>query len=272
MATVLWGKGFLCISVQSKRKTWFQFPFLKKTESILGTVPVRTFPALSRVLHYLRGKFLHRRFCTSGTRIWGRILGNEFWTPEFWTRILGLIFVDSASLRGPEKFTLEKFTSQNSSFKLQPRNRGKNAHIALSAQLCDLRPFVGAPDLGLAEGGRPDLFWFPRFFRFVPIVFGNTPICSDLLPISDLSKFVFKTLPDIDQSSGEGPPRSPKFWWRCLLYAGGLQNVPNRWAYGPFSQEKSKRVVPPQEARGKISLTCLHNAPWWIQKRKRHIN
>ena len=32
-------------------------------------------------------------FCASGTRIWGRILGNEFWTPEFWTRILGSNFL-----------------------------------------------------------------------------------------------------------------------------------------------------------------------------------
>ena len=57
--------------------------------------------------------------------------------------------------------------------------------------------FVGAPDLGSAEGGHPDLSKFvpispfsSDLFRFVLLVFGNTPICSDLfrfLPIcSDL--------------------------------------------------------------------------------------
>ena len=40
----------------------------------------------------VRDKSLHREFCASGTRILGRILGNEFWTPEFWTRILGSNF------------------------------------------------------------------------------------------------------------------------------------------------------------------------------------
>ena len=33
-------------------------------------------------------------------------------------------------------------------------------------------------------------------------------------------------LPDIHQSSGEGRPGSPEFRRRCLLYEGGLRNVP----------------------------------------------
>ena len=47
-------------------------------------------------------------------------------------------------------------------------------------------PF-GAPNLGSAEGGHPDLFRFVSIspfssdlFRFALHVFGNTPICSDL--------------------------------------------------------------------------------------------
>ena len=41
----------------------------------------------------VRDKFLHRGFCASETRIWARILLNEFWTPEFRTRILGSNFL-----------------------------------------------------------------------------------------------------------------------------------------------------------------------------------
>ena len=38
---------------------------------------------------------------------------------------------------------------------------------------------------------------------------------------------IHNNLPDIHQSSGEGPAHSPEFRWRCLLHVGGLQNVPN---------------------------------------------
>ena len=53
----------------------------------------------------VRDKFLHRGFCTSETRIWGRILGNKFWTPEFRTRILGsnFLILFFSSKRGPLK-------------------------------------------------------------------------------------------------------------------------------------------------------------------------
>ena len=67
-----------------------------------------------------REKFLQRGFCTSGTRIWGRILGNEFWTPKFRGQILGLDFLLLLfqQKRAPEKVNLEKFTSQNPPFAL----------------------------------------------------------------------------------------------------------------------------------------------------------
>ena len=84
--------------------------------------------------HKLRDKSLHRGFCTSGTRIWGRILGNEFWTPEFWTRILGSNFLTLFFLqqkRPPEKYTLKGFTSQNSPSKIQPRNRATKFTLPL---------------------------------------------------------------------------------------------------------------------------------------------
>ena len=48
---------------------------------------------LSRpTMQNLRDKSLHRGFCTSETRIWARILLNEFRTSEFRTRILGSNF------------------------------------------------------------------------------------------------------------------------------------------------------------------------------------
>ena len=63
------------------------------------------------------------------------ILGNEIWMPEFWTRILGsnfLILFFSQQKRPPEKFTLEKVTSQNSPSKIQPRNWA----ITITLHLC----------------------------------------------------------------------------------------------------------------------------------------
>ena len=66
-----------------------------------------------------------------GTRIYGRILGNEFWTPEFWTRIVGTNFLILffSSKRGPWKIHLReirlpKFTFQNSTQK----SGNKNSH------------------------------------------------------------------------------------------------------------------------------------------------
>ena len=48
--------------------------------------------------------------------------------------------------------------------------------------------WIGAPTLGSAEGGHLDLFRFvpispfsSNLFRFALLVFGNAPICSDLL-------------------------------------------------------------------------------------------
>ena len=83
--------------------------------------------------HNFRNKSLHRGFCTSGTRIWARILRNEFRTPKFWTRILGLNFLTPffQRKRPPEKFTLEKFTFQNSPSKIQPRHRVKKFTLHL---------------------------------------------------------------------------------------------------------------------------------------------
>ena len=89
----------------------------------------------------VRDKFLHG-CCTSGTRIWGRILRNEFWTPEFWTRILGSNFLilvfpaKEAPLKiHPPEIHLPKFTFRNSTQKY-----AKNIHIApLQGRLADFQ-------------------------------------------------------------------------------------------------------------------------------------
>ena len=80
----------------------------------------------------VRDKSLHRGFCASGTRIQGRILGNEFRTPEFWTRILGSNFLtlffppkEPRSKIHPREIHLPKITFQNSTQK-----SGEKIHIA----------------------------------------------------------------------------------------------------------------------------------------------
>ena len=47
-------------------------------------------------------------------------------------------------------------------------------------------------------------------------------------------RYIHENLPDIHQSSGEGPPHSPEFRWRCLLYEGGLRNVPKWFCYKQY--------------------------------------
>ena len=99
----------------------------------------RTFPELrewpfcseSVFPEIVRDKFLLRGFCTSGTRIWGRILRNEFWTPEFWTQIPGSNFLTLffSSKSGP----LKNSPSRNSPPKihlpkLNPEIGPKNSH------------------------------------------------------------------------------------------------------------------------------------------------
>ena len=75
----------------------------------------------------------------------GRILGNEFWTPEFWTRILGSNFLILAFPSKvapckihPREIHLPKFTFQNST-----RKSGQKNHIApLQGHLADKFPKV----------------------------------------------------------------------------------------------------------------------------------
>ena len=83
-----------------------------------GIFPICPFPP-SRSDKYLHRGILHLR-----NPIRGRILGNESWTPEFWTRILGSSFFDpvffqqmspqknSPSRNSPPKIHLQKFNPE----------------------------------------------------------------------------------------------------------------------------------------------------------------
>ena len=91
-----------------------------------------------------------RGFGTFGTRIEGRILGNEFWTPEFWTLSAWVEFFDPVfpAKEALEKFTLQKFPSRNSPPKVHlPKFNpeiGSKIHIApLQGRLADeIRPEI----------------------------------------------------------------------------------------------------------------------------------
>ena len=99
--------------------------------------------------------------------------------------------------------------------------------------------FFGAPDLGSPERAHPNLFRFipikPPFssdlFRFVFLVFGNTPICSDLLrflPIS--SDFFSERLRTNQETPLSADPfcKSPTFQ-TCTLFSANFRPV---WPVG----------------------------------------
>ena len=102
-------------------------------------------------------------------------LGNEFCTPEFWTRILGSNFLTLffAQQKSPaEKFTLEKFTSQNS-----PSSGKKKAHkhklfgpVALGTpRECPRdKPGLSPGQSGFVPGTNPG---------FLLILHSGSPVC-----------------------------------------------------------------------------------------------
>ena len=125
----------------------------EKPGNLLGPLQGSFGPFGPEIRKKVRDQFLHRGFCTSETRIWARILLNEFWTPEFRTRILGsnflVLFFQGKEAR--EKFTVEKFTSQNSPSKIQPRNRAKKFTLHLQGHLAETR-FPGPLGPGVKKG------------------------------------------------------------------------------------------------------------------------
>ena len=77
----------------------------------------------------VRGTFPQRRFCTSWTRIEGRILGCKYLSSEFWGRIQFLSFFPikrAPSKIHPGEIHRQKFTSKKST-----QNSGWKIHIAL---------------------------------------------------------------------------------------------------------------------------------------------
>ena len=84
------------------------------------------------------GDFSGTNFCTGdfappepefGPEFWETNFGRPNFGPEFWGRILWSYFFQEK--RPPRKFTVEKFTSQNSPSKIQPRNRAKKFTLHL---------------------------------------------------------------------------------------------------------------------------------------------
>ena len=72
----------------------------------------------------VRDKSLHRGFAPPQPEFRPEFCETNFGRPNFGPEFLGRIFdsVFSSKKRPPEKFTLEKFTSQNALSKIQPRN------------------------------------------------------------------------------------------------------------------------------------------------------
>ena len=112
------------------QQTWDSFKASRRDVSKGGIFPIWTRPSRFApscpFSDFLRDKFLHRGFCTSENRIWARILGNEFWAPEFWTRIPGSNFL---SLLFPAKEAPRKIHPQEIHLsKFNPEIGPKNSH------------------------------------------------------------------------------------------------------------------------------------------------
>ena len=85
----------------------------------------------------IRDKFLHWGSYTSKTRIWGRILGNEFRTPEFWTRILGSKILSSFfQQEGPQKNSPSRKSPPKFTFQNSTQKSGVENHIAPLHWVC----------------------------------------------------------------------------------------------------------------------------------------
>ena len=71
--------------------------------------------------------------------------GRPNFGPEFLGRIFWSYFFQQK--RPPEKFTVEKFTSQNSPFKIQPRNRAKKFTLHLCRAILLMLPTFCPPTI-----------------------------------------------------------------------------------------------------------------------------
>ena len=121
---------------------------------------------------------------------------------------------------------------------------------------------LGAPNLGSAERGHPDLFRFVPIspfsfdlFGFALLVFGNVPICSDLL------RFVFRTNQNKSGKPLSADPfcKSPNHLWNnfgggctdlvapyCAIPRDYLSDIPLLRAMGLFvSQHGQLGAIPP---------------------------
>ena len=114
------------------------------------------------LLRTIRDKFPQRGFCTSGSEFWETNFGRPDLGAEFLGRMLcSLNFFQRR--RPPEKkVTLEKFTSQISLLKIQPRSRAKKFTMHLCRHVAVIQCVRGERQRGgailLHVCGSPDAF------------------------------------------------------------------------------------------------------------------
>ena len=100
---------------------------------------------------------LHLRNPNLGPNSGKRVLDARILEPNSWVEFFDSAFFQQK--RPPEKFTLQKFTSQNSPSKIQPRKSGQKIHIApLQGHLSR-----AAKRGGFKRGGFP-IWTCPSFF------------------------------------------------------------------------------------------------------------
>ena len=111
-----------------------------------------------------RDQFLRREFCTSGKRI----LDARILNPNSWVTFIDPLFAKQK--KPPEKFTLEKFTSQNSPSKIQPRNRASKFIITpLQGHLADVFGWIKTGFHRLTPKSEPE------FRTEIPLGFFSLP-------------------------------------------------------------------------------------------------
>ena len=91
------------------------------------------------IIETVRNRSLHRGFCASGTRIWGRILGNpNFGRPNFGRPNSWVEFFDSvlSSKRGPRKIQPREIHLPKFTFQTSTQKSGQKIHMHLCTAIC----------------------------------------------------------------------------------------------------------------------------------------
>ena len=106
--------------------------------------------------------------------------------PLFVSSREGGVFVQSCCPDHPKLLhNISKFLLERSSQQWMPKPQFWCLQLRFKVWI------FGAPNLGSAEGVTPICSDFPVFFRCALLVFGNTPICSDLLRFLSICSDLF---------------------------------------------------------------------------------